>query len=166
MATSGKITTSLVVQFNDPEGGGGEGRYLSAEIDGREDGLNQGDTNFVLGSSPGFLVFKSSGLTYSMKQTDGSIANEGSVSVEVTETVTFADSNEASLQKPPSGAVTWVALGAGGGGNFLVEGTKVTVAGGAKIFGIYEATYRTTADAYRLTSATAKAVLILITSIS
>lgn len=96
MAT--EITTTLVVNFR---GGDASDGVLRAEIDGRADGLNLGQTRFGAGSSPGFLIYKSSNVTLtSITPSTGSISNEGSFDVEQEETLNFAKDQQASVQRP------------------------------------------------------------------
>lgn len=148
MATPGKITTTLVIQFTDPAAAGA-GYQLSAEIDSRPDGLNKGVTSFIFGDSPGFLVYYSSGVSISnMQSSAGGISSAGTSQVEVVEFVTFANTREASLSKPPSGGVSFVSMG-GSAGAPSVSGSTCTLSSPA--VAVFQATYFTTGHGHRLT---------------
>lgn len=146
MAGNNQITTSIVVSFG-LAGDGSGGAHLSAEIDGRDDGLNDGITNFIFGDSPVYLVYKTPNVTYTQRSTQGSLGGRGSTIVEVEDIVTFAEVREGSLSKPPAGGVNWTNLG-GDSASFTVTGTSVVA--DRPIFAVYRATYNTVADAYAI----------------
>lgn len=147
----GKVTTSIVVSFADPNQS--KSYHLSAEIDARPDGLNRGITSFVIGDSPIYLVYKSSAVTITQTTTAGGISGAGSgIVVPVVETVTFVKSNTASLSKPPSGAVSWRHIG---GDVATLRVSETTVTASSPILSVYQATYNAVASAYRLSGVSA-----------
>lgn len=143
------ITTSIVVQFS-TNGSGSGGGSLSAQLDDRPTGLNGGTTGFKPGDSPAFLVFKSSDVILdSVVASAGGVVNAGAGSYTVEETITFANSDTASLSKPfaSGGLVTWYGNNLGGltfSGNSVRASTKGVAV--AKVS--YQANY----VAYRLNS--------------
>jgi membrane-associated protease RseP (regulator of RpoE activity) len=160
MAGNGTITTSLVINFTDPNDQGGG--VLQAEIDSRPDGWNGGNTSFIIGDSPAFLVYKTSNVSTTMIQTDGSISAIGSAVITISEYITFAKSNTSNLAKPPNGSVSFSLIG-GTGGPLTVIGTTVSTP--SPIFAVYKAVYTTTALGYRLVGASDPVVLIVIEGI-
>lgn len=90
------VTTSIVVQFSSSSGS-----VLTAEVDSREDGLNNGKTSFSPGNTAKFLVFKSDNVTIdSMVSSAGTLSPAGSGTYEVEEWVTFSNTAETSVSKP------------------------------------------------------------------
>jgi hypothetical protein len=141
------VKTSIVVQFTTADAGG----HLSAEIDSRPDGYNKGNTNFVPGDSPAFLVFKSSNVTIvSVEPSAGSIVSlaGGNFLVE-NEMMHFAKETEASLGKPITGALTSKWLGNDLGAVTVVGDMKVRVADTG--VGVLKTSYNSPFLAYRLT---------------
>lgn len=159
------VTANITVSFGaGSAGGAGANAHLSAEIDGRADGLNKdhievsadgsaGSPSFAPGDTAHFLVFKSSGVTFDTPASSaGSISSGGgAISVSKTEDVSFAGTNKGSLQVPAT-AITetkWLgnALGALTVG---ADGTEVTAS--SKGVGIARVTYTCSAEPYGLTS--------------
>jgi len=119
-----QITTSIVVQFST----GGSSGILTAEIDSRADGYNKGKTSFVPGDSPAFLIFKSSDVEIiSIEASAGSIGNLVSGTLEVSELLQFANVDEATLQKPITGGLTYKWLGNNLGVPVMVGDVKVRI---------------------------------------
>ena len=149
----GSITTTLVISFADPAAAAEENMFLSAEIDGRPDGLNKGITSFLIGDAPYFLVFRSAGLLLKPIQcTMGSANSAGSgILVKQVENITFTKTKEANLSKPPMGVVTWIKVGSGDGPSTptLVAGTTLCTTPNPCL-AVYQATYYAAAEAYRL----------------
>ena len=156
MATtpSNVITTTLVISFTDPAQAAAANAFLSAEVDSRVDGLNLGVTNFLIGDSPGFLVYKSPNVTLKQPEcTSGSANSAGSFNVEQTEIITFAKTNVATLSKPAVGnSVAWTLIG-GQSATLTVNGNIVTAS--APILAVYQAKYQAAAIGYRLAGVTA-----------
>lgn len=154
------ITTSLVIQFTDPTAGA-SGAHLSAEIDSRPEGYNKGVTQFLMGDSPVFLVFKTPDVATEFSQTAGNVSPFATAQITMKDYISFAKSKEASLSKPPNGDVSFTQIGSGIGAALRVVGTRVIA--GDVITAVYKAEYTTTGYAYRLTGAgNIEMVLILI----
>jgi hypothetical protein len=142
---AGVVTTSIVVQF----GTEGDAAYhLSAEIDSREDGYNGGETSFIGGDSPVFLVYKSDELSLSFVSSTGGVQNHASGTIEQQEWLIFADEKTKSLSKPPTGSVTLEHFAGTTGGT--VVGSDVTLP--AKGVAVYRATYDAKFLAYKMTN--------------
>lgn len=126
MATTSEtnvITASLVVNL-DRSGGDGT---LSIEVDGRENGLNNGKTNFAPGEDVGLLVFRSTNVVIDeIISSLGSISGAGNGSYAVEEFATFANTNDASVSKPIWGSLSYDWIGKSLGGLQVVDnGTRV-----------------------------------------
>lgn len=122
------VTTSIVVEFKQVGNS-----LLTAEIDSRPSGMNNGRTSFSPGDSPVFLLFKSDDVTV-----DRIISSYGTVlSVippppgmdlyEVEEWITFADTDEASLTKPYYTGLTYEWYGTNLG-TLTPKGTSIRAA--------------------------------------
>ncbi|WP_041446859.1 hypothetical protein [Thiocystis violascens] len=145
------VTANITVSFGDQSASSASG-HLSAEIDSRPDGLNNGVTSFAPGDSAAFLVYKSSNVTYDAPVASaGSVAGVGSgLTVEKEDDLSFADSDTASLSTPATGIVSVTWLGRSLGSLSLQDQT--TVKAGAKGVAVARVKYACRADAYRLTS--------------
>lgn len=144
MADTTKITTSLVVEFSS----GGSNRMLKAEIDDRETGYNAGNTSFVPGDAPAFLLFKSRDVTVDrMLVTSGSLVALAPGVKEVTEVLTFTDSKEVSPSYPIQGAFTSKWLGLSGG---QVSYTENNITIPSLAVALLKVTYTTNFTAYRM----------------
>jgi hypothetical protein len=142
---------TIRVQFGNPDGSGAEG-HLSAEVDTRPDGMNGGRSSFSPGETVYLLVYK----TDNVSITDticsaGSLSSNGTTSVTVTEEVMFEDSENASLPKPASGAVSVVWQGRSLG-SLTLQSDKLTVKAGAKGVAVAKVTYTAQARVYALSS--------------
>ena len=140
------VTTSLVVQFGSDTDAASY--TLTAELDSRPDGLNGGNTSFVGGDSPFFLVYKSDDLALSFITTQGGIRSSGTVTTEVTQWVTFTNSKSVRLSKPPLGSVSLEHFGGDTGANVVGEDVVLSEPGVA----VYKATYDSKAYAYQMTN--------------
>jgi hypothetical protein len=143
---AGIVTTSLVVQFGSESLA--DKYHLSAEIDSRPDGLNGGNTTFVGGDSPIFLVYASSELNLSFVQSVGSQSPAGTGTVDVDEWITFANEKTSSLSKYPNGTVSLEHF-AGDTTGKVVGNTVVLDKPGVAV---YKATYTAAYTAYKMTS--------------
>ncbi len=144
----GAITTSLVVEFTTGE----EDGLLTAEIDSFETGLNGGDTNFVPGDTPGFLIYKSSNVIIdSITPSVGSIADLGSgFTPELVEDfLTFTDSRTVSVNKPiySSFSSKWLGNNLGG-----VTRTEINVTAANSGVGVLKVEYNSFFSKHRLTN--------------
>lgn len=98
-------------------GAGGAQAHLSAEIDSRSDGYNQGRTSFKPGDVVYFLVYKSANVVYdSPIASAGCITSHGATAVPQTADLAFPNVRTATIGKPATGitASQWLgnALGA------------------------------------------------------
>lgn len=149
------VSASLVVRFGASASAMGRGR-LSAEIDSRPDGLNNGKTSFSPGDSVGFLVYAGAGVTLTrVVPSVGAVGSVGPQSVPITEFVQFANSKEANLRAPVSGGISaqWVGL----------DGGAVSVANGVvtlpqESVGVLYASYTATALGYMLSNVPSQVV--------
>lgn len=117
------ITTSIVVNFDPGDAGG----MLIAEVDGREDGYNNGETSFRPGDSPTFLIYASSNVTVDAIETScGYTTNLGGGQSDESELLSFASAREAKPGKPISAEAIGKWLGVQGGAFTLGE-TNVTI---------------------------------------
>lgn len=143
----GTITTSLVVQFNQGEGNS----ILTAEVDSSPNGLNSGETQFVPGDSPGFLIYKTSNVVIdSITPSAGTISTVGSAftTEPITEYLTYTDSKIQSTNKPILGSFSSKWLGNDLG---AVTHTESTVAAANSGVGILKVDYYSFHYQYRLT---------------
>ncbi len=144
------ITTSIVVEFTDPEGSG----ILKVEIDDRpasEGGLNNGETSFPPGSSPGLLLYRSNNVgTLTQQTSEGQLAGAGTFLVQKQEFITFAGVAEAELSYPAAGGVN-ILRSMGVGGATLSGQTKMVLPSPG--VGVIEVRYMAQAIGYRLVGA-------------
>lgn len=146
-----KVSTTIVVNFTSNNGGA-----LSAELDSRAEGLNNGKTSFAPGETANFLVFASPDVTIDALlasfgtpiQISPSPINGGLFEVE--EWVTFAETAEASLQKPYTSGFTYEWFG-NNLGTLTPNGSKVTKAD-AKGVGTAKIKYYAAYTAYAIQS--------------
>ena len=146
----GSLNTTLVVQFDDQTGE--DDGFLSAEIDSRENGLNNGDTSFEPGDPVHFLVFINNLTTIDqILPSAGSIYPAGSFNIDVEEYVTFARTKNASASKPIIGplSVTWFGNSLG---NVSVGNDGVTLIAANEGVAVARLNYSAKAHAYRLSS--------------
>jgi hypothetical protein len=130
-----EVTATLVVQFRNESAG-----VLQAEIDARPDGYNNGRTSFVPGDSPAFLIYKSTNVTILAEEVSaGNIATLQGGLVSVTDFLTFANADEASLSKPIHSGAVYKWLGNNLGAPTIVGDTKVRLT--TKGVGILKLTY-------------------------
>ena len=147
----GAVTTTVQISFG--TGGADAARaHLSAEVDGRSNGLNGGKTSFVGGEPVYVLLYKSSNVTIKSKiLSAGSLFAAESQLVDVEEIITFSNSRESSLSKPASGGVSVTWYGASLGGLSIAEdGTSVTAS--ASGVAVAKVTYKSNALAYRIST--------------
>lgn len=104
---------------------------IQAQLDST---YNNGATRFLYGSKAYYQIFKSpSGLSISQEASAGTITSEGTGTEEVTEYVTFANSNEGSLSYPLDSveSATWLGKNLGAlsyvGNNVLASQSGVGV---------------------------------------
>lgn len=159
------ITTSLVVQFTDPVAAEEANAVLIAEIDSRNDGLNSGNTTFTLGSDVGFLIYNSPNVEFSIETTAGSITSFQDVTIPKSEFLTYANSNSATLDKPPEGTVTITQVG-GTIRSWSNDQSTVTPDTDENVLAVIKAEYDTVAHERKLVNVTYQEptpVVILVT---
>lgn len=166
MATELVIST-LNVNFSSDTGS--TNTELVLEVDDREDGYNNGNTSFKPGDSVYYWLFKGSKITKILEHfsTAGALSLISTDSKKVEETLTFTNSNETTLQYPPSSTVVLEFLGryyriekgnvTPGSVTLIQDGQAITtsqnvsgVTEAPKIAGIVRATYTTTGEIYLL----------------
>lgn len=158
------VTTSITVRFG-PGSGDGDGKqgHLSAEIDDRDTGLNNGKTSFAPGDTVYFLVYKSNNVLYDTPvATAGAIRFQSSETVTKTQQVSFTGEHSASLSVPAIQIknVQWIgrALGAV---TLDPAGQIVKIAPNdnpSQLVGMCNITYTARADAWALASPSIAAV--------
>lgn len=140
------VTASLVVQLGDPAATD----LLKAEIDGREDGFNEGNTSFIPGDDVHYLVYKGAAVSLTKHEaTLGVISSQGFRTRQVTrERVQFAGKRTATLAYPVSSGLSVQWMGANPGAAQLQgDNTLVLPAAG---LGYAEVTYTTRFEVFRL----------------
>ncbi len=155
------VTANISISFG--EGGSGSDGHLSAEIDGRLNGLNaayidvneNGDASapsFAPGDVAGFLVYKSSNVTYDTPvASTGTIAAAGTgILVEKEDDIQFANTNKGSLSIPAEAitSVTWMGRSLGS----LTMKSPTEVEASAKGVAVARVKYTCRADGWKLTS--------------
>ncbi len=143
---------TIRVQFGNPDGSGSEG-HLSAEVDTRPDGLNNGRSSFNPGETAYILVFKSEGVSITDTLCSaGSLSPQGSAVVTVTEELMFEDADIATLGKPARSGLTQTAWYGRGLGALTLQADKVTVKAQAKGVAVAKVSYEVLALVYALAS--------------
>jgi len=155
------ITTSLVISFSGEGAYGAGGGMLRAEVDARPEGLNKGTTSFYKGDSPGFLVYKSLGVTISkMVASDGKTYGTSDFIIDREEWLVFANTNQASLAYPPIGSVGLSHLKGVSSANLRVEGGVVLAK--IPVVATCKAKYKTKAWGYRLSGASGNGPVVVV----
>lgn len=96
-----EITTSLVVSFSN---NADSDSVLSAEVDSRDDGYNNGNTDFLPGQEVFYLITKTTDVTLLNQVTStGSVEFIDNSTEDKEEFLTFANESEASVSTPISG---------------------------------------------------------------
>lgn len=147
----GEVKTTLIVRFGEAASGSGSG-HLSAEVDGRADGLNNGKTSFAPGDAVHFLVYHSANVRITdVIASAGSIFQGPSQNVKQTEFVTFENERTGNLNKPASGAlkVTWYGRSLGG---VSLGDDQVTLTASQPGVAVAKMEYTALARSYRLSS--------------
>jgi len=127
------------------------GDHLSAELDSRTDGLNNGLTSFNPGDTAYILVYKTPNVTITEATVSaGSIADAGTAVVELEEDVFFEDSNTASLNKPADTISSVTFYGRNLGNVTLLD--PLTIKADDKGVAVAKVKYVTTAQVAALTS--------------
>lgn len=148
---AGEITTTLVVNF---QSGTGEKGFLSAQVDGREDGFNLGQTTFTAGDQPVYLIFKTTNVVVtSQLPSFGNIAFHASGILEVEQTLQFAKTREARLSQPAiPGTIVEKWIGNNLGPLTLQDDELTVLSAVGNGVGVCKVTYQATFEAFRLTN--------------
>ena len=143
---------TIRVQFGSSDGSG-SGGHLSAEVDTRSGGLNDGRSSFNPGETAYILVYKSDNVSITDTICSaGSLSAQGSAVVTVTEELMFEDTDTATLGKPArSGLAQSVWYGRSLGG-LTLQSDKITVKAQAKGVAVASVTYDALALVYALAS--------------
>jgi hypothetical protein len=143
---------TIRVQFGNPDGSEATG-HLSAEIDTRPDGLNGGRTSFSPGETAYLLVYSSDNVSITDTICSaGSLTEQGSTVVTVTEELMFEDAASASLDKPARSGITQTVWYGRNLGTLTLQSDKVTVKSAAKGVGVARVSYDALARVYALAS--------------
>ncbi|RKZ88581.1 MAG: hypothetical protein DRQ39_02235 [Gammaproteobacteria bacterium] len=146
-----QYTTSVTVQFTKDED---SSAILTAEVDGRPDGMNNGNTQFVPGiDDPVILIFKSAGVVIDDITT--SIGNLTPISAGAPYKVgegndgylIFANERSKNLSYPNNGGFSSQWFGTVGG---AVTATETQVSIPTEAVAVLKASYTATYVAYRL----------------
>jgi hypothetical protein len=143
-------TATLRVTFGQSLGRGDN--FLSAEIDSREDGPNEGQSSFAPGDTVWFLVYKGDAVTLTGADASaGSATLQEEIEVTLTDDVVFDGGGSASLTKPAQAItnVTWLGRNLG---DITLLADRQTVKATASGVGIARVTYQARATAGKLTS--------------
>lgn len=142
------VTTSIVVQFS--SSGSASASSLSAELDSRPDGLNQGKTSFLPGDTAAFLVFKGPAVILdSVLASGGAVGLIGEGLFEVEEWLTFANAKEANTAKQVFSDFQYQWFG-NNLGLVTYDGSVVTAENSG--IGMLYVTYKAQYVAYRISS--------------
>ena len=143
----GKVTTSITVQF----GGAADALHLSAEVDGRSDGLNNGDTSFQPGDTAFFLVYKSDAVVLDTPIASAGIINtQDDVDIVITEFVSFANTKAGTVNKPVKDGtlvVKWLGKDLGA---INVDSSGVVLSASEAGIAVAKLTYTTTAKVFTI----------------
>jgi hypothetical protein len=144
-------TTTIQVQFGS-ESAYDSGAHLSAEIDDREGGLNNGNTQFNPGDTAWILVYTSANIEVTETASSaGTIGVGGVETVSKTTDVTFARETEGRINVPATGIESVVWLGENLG-NLTLGADSITVTAEREGVAIGRVTYTAQAQAYSITS--------------
>ena len=147
-ATSGNITTTLVVNFADKDG---SKSLLKAEIDNRPKGYNNGKTSFAPGDDVYFFVFHSSNVKIDLIDSSaGQVYKVKDETICKDQTISFPHKDSASLDYPTTAITNQVWFGNDLGNVLLTSETSVLIQVNDKT-GVVELDYDTIAHVYKLT---------------
>ncbi len=142
------VTTSITVQFGQADASS----HLSAEVDGRTDGLNFGKTSFIPGDDVFFLVYKSGNVALrSPILSGGSVSTQPTTTIVITEYLIFNNTNTATTSKPVSSGFTSKWLGKSLKG-VTIGADQVTLNSKEFGVGVLQVTYTTNVFVYKINS--------------
>ncbi len=144
------IRTTIKVQFGAETAAAQQ--HVSAELDDRPEGLNQGRNSFLPGETAFFLIFRTPNIRIDrIIPSAGSVINAHAGQVRRTEDISFDDAATSSLSVPASSiqSVTWLGNSLGG---LALQGDRTTVKATNSGVAVARVTYATTPDAYGIVS--------------
>lgn len=146
-------TTSLVVSFGDTDVSWAN-VHLSAEIDRRLKGLNQGKTSFSPGERAWFLIYMSDNVALDGDPScsAGTISGGQLISgIEITEDVTFMNVNTSTTKVPATSikSVKWIGRSLG---NIVLTGNNTGLQADSAGVAVAKITYLADAVSYAITS--------------
>lgn len=159
MASSTTITAHVVVEF----AAGSDNPTVSVEVDGREDGYNNGKTSFFPGENAYLLLYVPAGWSCKyFASSAGALTYIEDTDIAVEDYLAFVDDETAQLQYTVSGYPVFTWLGNNLGTINLVNGVCSLIARAfdalTKVFtpahrvGIAKVNYVTRASVYRVSS--------------
>ncbi len=163
------IRASLTVAFTADGGDQVGSGFMKLEVDGRDDGLNGGDTNFSPLDNAFILLFTGANVKLnSIITTDGSLATHGAGTVAVSDhVVSFNNTREVQLPYPASSSVALSKVGSVFNssnnsitGNPVLQSDKVTLRFSEPVTGNWKASYSAPYKAYRLFSVKELATIV------
>lgn len=147
----GAVTTSVVVNFENPSDAEG---VLKAEVDTRPCGLNGGKSTFRPGDTVYIVLWKSSNVEdFGYTASAGSLsATSSSVTYNITDVLTFIDSDTASINYPVSSGFssTWVGNNLGAVTPSDSEVTLNSAPETAHYVGVLKVSYASVGQVYKL----------------
>jgi hypothetical protein len=148
--------TSVSVQFSaaslDENGNPPVNAFISAEVDNREDGLNNGETSFAPGDTAWILVYTSANVrVQSVVASAGSVIQGEAVNVEQSQDVIFMDATEARLSNPVKSVTSTGWMGASLGSLTLSDDGQ-TITAENKGVGVARINYVAEAASYGIAS--------------
>lgn len=146
----GVVTATVTIQFT------GNNGKLSAEVDSRADGPNNGKTSFSPGDDVYLLVRRSSDVSVAGYASLGTVTKVGNVlGIDERQVLTFPRTRAAELSQEPSGAVNILWLGNGLGGH-NVKGTTLSLTDEYDTsnppVGVAIATYESSGESWKLSN--------------
>lgn len=143
------VTATVTVSFADPNKGG----TLTAELDTRDDGYNQGRSQFAHGDEPVFLVRHSDDLEVQVFTSTGSCASFDNDFTQEQDFLSYVQTRSASTSKPITGGLVTTWLGNNLGAVRQVGSNELAIAGTTPItgVGVLKVNFNSAFTAYRLT---------------
>lgn len=142
------VTATVVVYFGDSAQSSSP--LLQIEIDSRDDGLNGGSTSFFPGVPAYLLVYTGPGVSISsVVASAGQIIQGQQISVSMQETLSFTNTDSATVQKPITSITAHAWLG-NNLGSILAQPNGVTIKASSSGLAILRVFYTSTARVYSL----------------
>lgn len=145
------VTATILVDFAQGGESGATG-HLSAEVDDRADGLNNGDTSFQPGDTAYFLVFKSANVTHTDPVPSAGTVTAATVGIVTKEDqIIFANVATGSLPVPALAITDYEWMGTDLG-TLTLGDDEMTVTAATAGVAVCKITYTTQPEAYGLAS--------------